>query len=144
MQRYNPAPWCECQRVLWCWWGGGTRLSTVMLCKVACQFGKWWRLFWQCTVAVFLSLLLQLKKIESANCNVAMAAQLSAQLFLKKNFILWRLLDSSVLCGLFLWLLRGFPTRTCKANSQAVLLGADYRSGSGPQVLHHGSSLFPG
>lgn len=82
---------------------GGVWLSAAMLCEVVCHLKKRWRLFWQCTAAVLLSIILQLT-IQSTNCNVAMAAQGRAQLPL-----FWRLRVFLVSCGLFLWLFGGFP-----------------------------------
>lgn len=89
---------------------GGVWLSAAMLCEIVCHLKKRWRLFWQCTAAVLLSIMLQLT-IQSTNCNVAMAAQrmgtVASQLWVFIFF--WRLCVFPVSCGLFLWQFGGFP-----------------------------------
>lgn len=81
--------WCECQLGFWCWWGGGARLSAVMLCEVTCLFRKRWWLFWQCTAPCFYLL------CSNGKSNL-LIVMLQWQLSGAFCWILWRLRDFPV------------------------------------------------
>lgn len=134
MQQHKPAPWLECQLVFWCLWegrGGGLWLPTAMLGEVVCQFRKGVH----CSDSIQQQCFYALCYNWQSNLLIVMLLWLTVA---SQLLGLWEIVCFHCLMWIIYLAVQGFPTRTCKVNSQSVLLGADSRSGSGLQVLHSG------